>query len=134
MFDMNTPPDSQWHDIIDRLWKNVDPNSFSEEYRAYRQATADLTERLIRYPGRDGHSGSLEADDRTTRLATAVERHRRKIVDRFPATQAEVIEKALVIRDECFPPQSLEFAHADGRDIAKLLASIIALHDPPKQH
>ena len=87
-----------WHDLIERLWRDIDPATLSPDFQDYAAARAAFADYLLSLP--PGPSVPMYLDSPATTMGAKIERVTARIVDRVPTYPADLAEKAIIMRDE----------------------------------
>ena len=112
-----------WHDLVERLWREIDPSTLSSDFQDYANARAEFSRYVATIPAEQPVPMYLDSPAST--ILAKVERIKARIIAREPQSEFDLAEKALVLRDEAFLHSSLEMGSISGRDLAVLLACVI---------
>lgn len=112
-----------WHDLVERLWRDIDPSALSPDFQDYWGARDEFSSYIATIPA--GQPVPMYLDSPATTILAKVERIKSRIIAREPQSVFDLAEKAIVLRDEGFVHPSFESGPISGHDLAVLLVCVI---------
>lgn len=121
-----------WHDLIERLWRDVDPATLSPDFQDYVAAQAEF----MAYLETLGPPGTRipEYPDCPARvLSSRIARISARIFARAHPTATDLAEMAILLRDEVLVRGTADGSFVHGPTFARLVVGVIeaAFQRPP---
>lgn len=129
---MNSQALGPWHDLIERLWRDIDPATLSSDFQDYAAARAEF----LAYLETLGPPGTRipEYPDCPARLISSkIARISARIFARSHPTATDLAEMAILLRDDVLVRGTVDGSFVHGPDIARLIVGVIeaAFQRPP---
>lgn len=122
-----------WHDLIERLWRDIDPAKLSPDYQDYVAAQAEF----LAYVEGLGPPGTRipEYPDCPARvLSSKIARISARIFARAHPTSTDLAEMAMVLRDDVLVRGTVDGSFVHGPELARLIVGVIEQVFPNQKH